>query len=131
MLSVWAPPSQLLPATNKRNAALLQRDMELAIGVGAARGVVRFVGVREEDVAWGGCGGGRVLSVMALRPAMSGYNTATTIPELTPPGSVDGGWSSLESHSGTSEGVESRGDYAPPREVALRKKSLVAAIFGR
>ena len=43
------------PATNRRNAAVLRRDMELALGVGAERGVVRFVGLGEGEGggAWG------------------------------------------------------------------------------
>ncbi|KAK0738219.1 Tautomerase/MIF superfamily [Schizothecium vesticola] len=51
VLSIFALPSQLLPTTNKRNAALIQKHMKESLGVGADRGYVRFVPTREEDVA--------------------------------------------------------------------------------
>ncbi|KAL2139593.1 hypothetical protein VTI28DRAFT_4934 [Corynascus sepedonium] len=51
---VRALPSQLRPATNKRNAALLQRHMEDALGVPPHRGILCFVPVPEEHLACGG-----------------------------------------------------------------------------
>ncbi|KAA6406589.1 MAG: hypothetical protein FRX48_09644 [Lasallia pustulata] len=53
-LTITALPSLLQPTTNKRNAALIQSFMAEAIGVEAGRGVLRFVAVREEDLATGG-----------------------------------------------------------------------------
>ncbi|KAL2169675.1 hypothetical protein VTG60DRAFT_5814 [Thermothelomyces hinnuleus] len=53
-MAVRALPSQLQPTTNKRNAALLQRHMEEALGVSPSRGVLRFVPIPEEHLACGG-----------------------------------------------------------------------------
>ncbi|KAF4983884.1 hypothetical protein FZEAL_825 [Fusarium zealandicum] len=41
-------------ATNKRNVALLQRHIEQALGIPAARGLLRFVPVPEECAGWKG-----------------------------------------------------------------------------
>ena len=41
-------------ATNKRNAALLQRHLGEALGVSSGRGLIRYVGVPEECLARGG-----------------------------------------------------------------------------
>lgn len=54
VMSVFALPSQLMPTTNKRNAALIQKHMEEAIGVGPARGFLRFVPTQEEHLACNG-----------------------------------------------------------------------------
>lgn len=54
VLNVSALPPLVQPATNKRNAALIQKHMEQALRVPSTRGIVRFVPVQEENVAWGG-----------------------------------------------------------------------------
>ncbi|KAK3996055.1 Tautomerase/MIF superfamily [Cladorrhinum sp. PSN332] len=54
VMSIFALPSQLLPTTNKRNTALIQKHMEEAIGVLPARGVLRFVPATEEQLACNG-----------------------------------------------------------------------------
>jgi hypothetical protein len=54
VLTVSALPPLVQPATNKRNAALIQKHMEQALRVPSTRGIVRFVPVQEENVAWGG-----------------------------------------------------------------------------
>ncbi|RFU75657.1 mif domain containing [Trichoderma arundinaceum] len=54
ILTITALPSEVQPATNKRNAAVLQKYMEALIRVPSARGIVRFVPVAEECLAWGG-----------------------------------------------------------------------------
>ncbi|KAK4189590.1 Tautomerase/MIF superfamily [Podospora australis] len=54
VMSIFALPSQLLPTTNKRNAALIQKHMEEAIGVLPARGFLRFVPTKEEHLACNG-----------------------------------------------------------------------------
>lgn len=54
VMSVYALPSQLQPTTNKRNAALIQRHMEEALGVAPSRGFLRFIPVMEEHSAWKG-----------------------------------------------------------------------------
>lgn len=50
-LTVTALPGELQPATNKRNAAVVQRHMEENLGVAAVRGVVRFVPAPEDNWA--------------------------------------------------------------------------------
>ncbi|KAK3302188.1 Tautomerase/MIF superfamily [Chaetomium strumarium] len=54
ILSVFALPSQLLPTTNKRNAALIQKHMEETLAVAPARGFLRFVPTQEEHLACNG-----------------------------------------------------------------------------
>lgn len=54
VMKVTALQSQLLPATNKRNAALIQRHMEEAIGVSPARGFLQFIPTLEENMAVNG-----------------------------------------------------------------------------
>ncbi|OAA68135.1 mif domain containing protein [Niveomyces insectorum RCEF 264] len=53
-MAVFALPAELQPATNKRNAALIQKHMEEALGVSAARGLLRFAPVPESNLAYGG-----------------------------------------------------------------------------
>ncbi|KAK4252340.1 Tautomerase/MIF superfamily [Corynascus novoguineensis] len=144
---VRALPSQLRPATNKRNAALLQRHMEDALGVPPHRGILRFVPVPEEHLACGGRtvageieeleradggvrgeggeGGGRDYwrdSLAALRiPPTAGMVT----PEPTPPGSADGELPSMPgSYPKTTPEVE------PGKKAAHKRRSFVATIFG-
>ncbi len=54
VMVISALPGQLQPATNKRNAALLQRHMHEALGVSPARGLLRFVAVPDACLAYGG-----------------------------------------------------------------------------
>lgn len=54
IITIHAIPSLVQPATNKRNAALLQKHLEMTLGVRSDRGVVRFVAVAEECLARGG-----------------------------------------------------------------------------
>ncbi|KAK4179266.1 Tautomerase/MIF superfamily [Triangularia setosa] len=54
VMSIFALPSQLLPTTNKRNTALIQKHMEEVIGVVPARGFLRFVPTKEEHLACNG-----------------------------------------------------------------------------
>jgi hypothetical protein len=51
IMTISALPSQVLPTTNKRNAALIQKHMEEAIGVQPKRGLLRFVPTQEENMA--------------------------------------------------------------------------------
>ncbi|KAH6604266.1 hypothetical protein Trco_007712 [Trichoderma cornu-damae] len=53
-LTITALPSEVQPATNRRNAAVLQRHMEAVLRIPASRGMVRFVAAAEECLAWGG-----------------------------------------------------------------------------
>lgn len=50
-MTVTALQSQLQPVTNKRNAALLQKAMEDAVGVVPDRGLIRFMPIAEENLA--------------------------------------------------------------------------------
>lgn len=54
IVTISAIPSLLQPATNKRNAALLQKHLEMTLGVRSDRGVVRFVPIGEDCLARGG-----------------------------------------------------------------------------
>ncbi|KAI1002203.1 hypothetical protein K3495_g5999 [Podosphaera aphanis] len=54
ILNVTAHPSQVLPVTNKRNAALLGKSMEDALGVSAERGVIKFMAISEDNLASNG-----------------------------------------------------------------------------
>ena len=53
-MTISALPSQLLPTTNKRNAALLQSFLADGLGVAPARGVIRFNRIPDEDMAFNG-----------------------------------------------------------------------------
>lgn len=53
-LTITALPSQLQPATNKRNAALLQRAMHESLGVQPDRGIIKFMPILEENLAING-----------------------------------------------------------------------------
>ena len=50
ILTVTALPSQVQSTTNKRNVALIQAFIAKALNVPATRGVVRFIGVAEENL---------------------------------------------------------------------------------
>ncbi|KAL7947370.1 Tautomerase/MIF superfamily [Trichoderma barbatum] len=52
-LTITALASEVQPATNKRNASVLQKHMEAMLRIPPARGMVRFVSVAEECLAWG------------------------------------------------------------------------------
>jgi hypothetical protein len=54
VMSIFALPSQMQPITNKRNAGLTSKHMEEALGVPPRRGFIRFVPVREENMAYNG-----------------------------------------------------------------------------
>ncbi|TVY83267.1 hypothetical protein LSUE1_G002161 [Lachnellula suecica] len=53
-MTINALPSQLQPATNKRNSALLGKAMEESMGVAPNRGLIKFVPVPEENMATDG-----------------------------------------------------------------------------
>ncbi|KAM0454024.1 hypothetical protein ACHAO4_004772 [Trichoderma viride] len=53
ILTITALPSEVQPATNKRNTAVLQKHMEAILRVPPSRGMVRFVPTTEECLAWG------------------------------------------------------------------------------
>lgn len=76
-LTIHALPSLTQPTTNKRNAALLQRHLEEALGVKSARGYVRFVATPEDMVAVGG-------RTIAAEIEDSRANPATVEPENPP-----------------------------------------------
>jgi len=54
ILTITALPVQLLPTTNKRNAALIQNFMFESIGVPLDRGMIKFVPIQEECLATNG-----------------------------------------------------------------------------
>lgn len=53
-LTIFALPTLIQPTMNKRNAALIQNNIQESLGVAPSRGYVRFVATAEEDVANGG-----------------------------------------------------------------------------
>ncbi|PNP45013.1 hypothetical protein TGAMA5MH_03428 [Trichoderma gamsii] len=53
ILTITALPSEVQPATNKRNTAVLQKHMETILCIPPPRGMVRFVPATEECLAWG------------------------------------------------------------------------------
>ncbi|KAL9126189.1 MAG: hypothetical protein Q9217_004718 [Psora testacea] len=54
ILTISALPSQILPATNKRNAALIQSFLASSLGVLPDRGVIKFIDIAEEYLATAG-----------------------------------------------------------------------------
>ncbi|KAL2181607.1 Tautomerase/MIF superfamily [Thermothelomyces heterothallicus CBS 202.75] len=155
-MAVRALPSQLQPTTNKRNAALLQRHMEEALGVAPSRGVLRFVPIPEEHLA---CGGKTVAGEIEEMEVGGGYChvgigqsgsrgsggsggsggsffgaagwsvRSMAAHELTPPGSADGEPPSMPgSYSRTAPKIE---QVDSGKKAAQRRKSFVATIFGR
>ncbi|KAL6822958.1 Tautomerase/MIF superfamily [Trichoderma sp. SZMC 28015] len=52
-LTITALASEVQPATNKRNTAVLQKHLEAVLRVPPDRGIVRFIPVAEECLAWG------------------------------------------------------------------------------
>ncbi|RAR14522.1 mif domain containing protein [Stemphylium lycopersici] len=54
ILSINALPVQVQPATNKRNAALIQAFMAESIGVPSDRGILKFLPIPEESLATNG-----------------------------------------------------------------------------
>ncbi|RKF77860.1 putative mif domain-containing protein [Golovinomyces cichoracearum] len=54
LLNITALPSQVLPITNRRNAALLAKSMEEALGISAERGIIKFTSIPEENLAHDG-----------------------------------------------------------------------------
>ncbi|KAH8890905.1 Tautomerase/MIF [Thozetella sp. PMI_491] len=146
VMAISALPSQLLPATNKRNAALVQKHMEEAIGVKPERGLLRFIPTGEENVATNGktmageiddlekssrgllddsvsitsrkSKARRRLSIRSFTTLKSPSAVNIPAPELTPPTSA------VDESPPEMPAVE-------PTPKARRRKSFVATIFGR
>jgi Macrophage migration inhibitory factor (MIF) len=53
-MTITALPSQVQPVTNKRNTMLLQKQLEESLGVSPSRGIIKFVGIAEENFAFNG-----------------------------------------------------------------------------
>ena len=53
-LTITALPSQMQPVTNKRNATLIAKAMEDALGVPPERGLIKFQAIAEENLATAG-----------------------------------------------------------------------------
>lgn len=53
-LAIHALPNLLQPATNRRNAILIQRHLHEALGVASTRGYIRFEAIPKENIAVGG-----------------------------------------------------------------------------
>ncbi|KAK1750777.1 Tautomerase/MIF superfamily [Echria macrotheca] len=155
IMSIFALPSQLQPTTNKRNAALIQKHMEEALGVMPERGLLRFVPTPEENTAHKGktmageidelermcsspappteVGGsgmrtGRKLSVKSLA---SFRPPSVPVPELTPPASADETLPPIPASPGLPPADAEKVKPEEGPKTAKRKKSFVATIFSR
>ncbi len=53
-MTITALPFQVQPVTNKRNTILLAKLLEESLGVTPSRGLIKFVGVQEENFAFNG-----------------------------------------------------------------------------
>jgi hypothetical protein len=53
-MTITALPSLVQPVTNKRNTMLLAKLLEEYLGVSPSRGLIKFVGVQEENFAFNG-----------------------------------------------------------------------------
>ena len=54
ILAITALPTQVLPATNKRNASLIQSFMSETLGVQPDRGIIKFMSIPEDNIAING-----------------------------------------------------------------------------
>jgi hypothetical protein len=54
VLAITALPTQVQPATNKRNASLIQTFMSETLGVQPERGIIKFTAIPEENLAING-----------------------------------------------------------------------------
>lgn len=75
-MTITALPSQVQAVTNKRNAVLLQKNMEEALGVPADRGLIKFIAVSEENLATNGkTAAGEIEDLEKLTAEESGIST--------------------------------------------------------
>ncbi|KAK9417118.1 putative Tautomerase/MIF superfamily [Seiridium unicorne] len=156
-LTIFALPSLVQPTTNKRNAALMQNQIQESIGVAPSRGYVRFVATPEEDVANAGkTVAGEideqektpkdeskletpkpskskrlsVRSFASLRSSTPGNAGPDILP--TPPASADETpmiATAIPEHPPTPPAESPRGEEKPAK-TAGRRKSFVMALFG-
>ncbi|CAN8096601.1 unnamed protein product [Discula destructiva] len=142
--TISALPSFLQPATNRRNAFVLSEHLEEALGVPQPRGLISFLPLPEENMAYNGQTVAAALDEMLEEPtgyamgvieeekatsfglrrkrlsvkSLTNIRTPSALAayEMTPPTSAE--------------------DNAPigdekPAKVAKRRKSFVAGLFGR
>jgi hypothetical protein len=67
VLTLSLQPGDVSPACNRRNAAVLQAQMHEALGVHPQRGVIKFVAVPDDGLAWNG-----MTVTAAMAPEMRG-----------------------------------------------------------
>ncbi|KOS18891.1 hypothetical protein ESCO_001199 [Escovopsis weberi] len=145
-LTISALPSEVQKVTNKRNTAVIQRYMEMALGVHSSRGFIRFIPVGEECVGWGGKtvlgrigdAGGRVSPEPEERNdrrILKSISLRKAAPiEATPPATPSRTSNSHRFSSSTpppSEMLPSRSLSSAAHNKPLRKKKSLMATFFR
>lgn len=155
-MTITALPSQVQPVTNKRNATLLQKGMEEALGVPSSRGIIRFVAVAEENLATNGktvLGEIEELQKEAGEPVRLGRETSKstkrksmrsikgskrastpllrTVGESTPPASEDGNGKPPLPQIPTGELRTENDRRAENVKKMGRRRSFMAAVFGK
>ncbi|KAK7726521.1 hypothetical protein SLS53_009517 [Cytospora paraplurivora] len=130
------------PVTNRRNAYLLSEHLEEALGVSSTRGLIRFTGLAEEDVALDG----RTLA-QSLEEDVDASGAMAVIDEEKPASSARRNRLSVKSFSNFKTS-NLAGDITPPTsaedgpptaaekpqnatKVISRRKSFVAGLFGK
>lgn len=83
VMTISAIPCELQPATNKRNAAVVQGFMTEILGIPPCRGLLRFVPVAEECWAFDS----RTVSGEMDDVERSSSESATAVPDKEKPGS--------------------------------------------
>ncbi|KAK0646498.1 Tautomerase/MIF superfamily [Cercophora newfieldiana] len=116
VMTISALPSQLLPTTNKRNAALIQKHMEEAIGVLPKRGLLRFVPTQEENMA----NNGKTMAGEIDELERSGCITPT--PEAV--SSMEDGPNNRKSKARRKLSVKSLTNFRPPSGIDVPAPEL-------
>ncbi|KAK7726252.1 hypothetical protein SLS53_007047 [Cytospora paraplurivora] len=142
IITVSALAPYVQPVTNRRNAYLLSEHLEEALGVSSTRGLIRFTGLAEEDVALDG----RTLA-QSLEEDVDASGAMAVIDEEKPASSARRNRLSVKSFSNFKTS-NLAGDITPPTsaedgpptaaekpqnatKVISRRKSFVAGLFGK
>jgi hypothetical protein len=155
-MSITALQSQLHPITNKRNAALLQKAMEDALGVIPERGLIRFMPITEENLATNGktvageiedlqkepsedsfsirrtLSRGKRQSTKSLRNLKISSSLPTYDEQMTPPVSAWGiGLQTTTSMPAVPTEKNTLDQKAEKVQKMRRRRSFIASMFGK
>jgi hypothetical protein len=83
-MTITSLPSQIQPVTNKRNTMLLAKLLEESLGVPPSRGLIKFVGVQEENFAFNGKTAAAEIEDLEKEHADNSTTTRQTLPRLGP-----------------------------------------------